>query len=290
LDTGTLGVWYYFDLLTSRQAADAAKRIEDLGYGTLWIPESMGRNPFAHAAWLLANTTRLNVATGIASIYNREPGVALSGQNTLAEQSDDRFLLGLGVSHQPFVEGVRKREYGPPLASMRQYLQAMDASPYMATAPAIKPRRVIAALGPKMLALARDACDGAHPYSVTPAHTATARAILGPDKWLCVEQKVIVETDPVIARGVARAAIQRHLALPNYRNSWLTMGMDEADFNDGGSDRFIDAIFAWGSAATVKARISEHMRAGASHVCLHPVNPNGKLGDPDWAALTSLAG
>ena len=99
MDTGTLGVWYYFDLLTSRQAADAAKRIEDLGYGTLWIPESMGRNPFAHAAWLLANTTRLNVATGIASIYNREPGVALSGQNTLAEQSDDRFLLGLGVSH-----------------------------------------------------------------------------------------------------------------------------------------------------------------------------------------------
>lgn len=289
MKTGTLGVWYYLDLLTSRQAADAARRIEDLGYGTLWMPESLGRNPFAHAAWLLANTTSLNVATGIASIYHREPGVTLAGQNTLAEQSDDRFLLGLGVSHQPFVEGIRKREYGPPLASMRQYLRAMDESPYGATLPAIKPRRVIAALGPKMLALARDACDGAHPYSTTPAHTATARAILGPDKWLCVEQKVIVETDPAIARGVARAAIQRHLGLANYRNSWLSMGMETADFNDGGSDRFIDSIFAWGSADQVKARIQAHLAAGASHVCLHPVNPNGKLGDLDWAALQALA-
>ena len=132
MDTGKLGVWYFTETMAAAAAAEAAQRIEALGYGTLWIPETTGRSPVAHAAWLLANTRTLNIATGIANIYHREPGVTLSAQNTLAEQSGDRFLLGMGVSHAPLVEGVRGLKYGPPVATMKKYLQGMDASPYTA--------------------------------------------------------------------------------------------------------------------------------------------------------------
>jgi len=289
MDLGKLGVWYFTDAMTSVDAAKTAQRIEALGYSALWIPETVGRHPLAHAAWLLSQTTDLVVATGIASIYHREPGVTLAAQNTLAEQSGDRFLLGLGVSHAPMVEGVRGLNYGKPLSTMRDYLAKMDVSPYTATPPATKPPRVIAALGPKMLELARDQCDGAHPYFSSPDHTAFARDILGPEKWLCVEQKVILETDPSRARELARGVAKIYTGLPNYRNNWLRMGMDEADFENGGSDKFIDATFAWGSASAIKARLQEHFDAGASHVCIQPVNPNGQFGDLHWDGLEELA-
>lgn len=288
MDTGRLGVWYFTETMSARQAAEAAQRIEQLGYGTLWIPETTGRNPMAHAAWLLANTQRLNVATGIANIYHREPGVTVAAQNTLAEQSGGRFLLGMGVSHKPLVEGVRGLEYGPPVKTMRTYLDAMDQAPYSAVAPAEKPKRVIAALGPKMLETARDRCDGAHPYFTSPEHTAMAREILGPEKMLCVEQKVILETDPAKARELARGIAQIYIGLPNYRNNWLRMGLTEDDLAGTGSDRFVDTTFAWGTADAVKARIREHFDAGASHVCLQPVNPNGVFGDLHWEALEAL--
>jgi probable F420-dependent oxidoreductase len=238
---------------------------------------------------LLSNTERLNIATGIASIYHREPGVTLAGQNSLAEQSGDRFLLGLGVSHKPMVEGVRGLDYGPPVATMRHYLEGMDASPYSGKAPATKPKRVIAALGPKMLELARDACDGAHPYFSSPEHTAMARQILGPDSWLCVEQKVIVESDPSKARELARGVAQMYIGLPNYRNNWLRMGLSEADLEGTGSDKFVDATFAWGSEDDIRKRLQEHLDAGADHVCIQPVNPNGKFGELHWEALEALA-
>ena len=196
MDLSTPGVWFFTDRLPAKAAAETAKRIEDLGYSALWIPETLGRNPFAHAAWLLANTERLVVATGIANIYHREPGVTAQGQKTLAEQSDNRFLLGLGVSHKPLVEGLRGLTYGKPVATMRDYLAKMAASPYSAIEPSERPPLVIAALGPKMLELSRDETDGAHPYFTSPDHTRMARGILGPDKWLCVEQKVVMETDP----------------------------------------------------------------------------------------------
>ena len=126
MDTGKLGVWYFFDGLSSVEAAAAAQRIESLGYGTLWLPETVGRSPVVLASWLLGNTTKLNIATGIMNIYPREPGVTMGAQKSLAEQSDGRFLLGMGVSHKPLVEGVRGLEYGPPVATMRQYLEAMN--------------------------------------------------------------------------------------------------------------------------------------------------------------------
>ena len=291
MDLSKTGVWYFMDGMSAMDAANAAQRIEALGYSALWIPEAMGRDPFAHAAWLLANTARLVVATGIASIYHREPGVTLAAQHTLAEQSANRFLLGLGVSHKPIVEGVRGLAYGKPVATMRAYLQKMDAAPYAgpkADDAEAAPPRVIAALGPKMLELARDACQGAHPYFTSPAHTAMARQTMGPDAWLCVEQKVVLEEDAAKARQAARQTAQIYLGLPNYRNNWLRMGLAEEDLADGGTDAFIDATFAWGDADAIKARIQEHYDAGASHVCIQPVNPDGSR-NLHWAALEALA-
>jgi probable F420-dependent oxidoreductase len=241
-----------------------------------------------HASWLLASTQKLVVATGIANIYHREPGVMLAGQMTLAEQSNDRFVLGMGVSHKPLVEGVRGLEYGPPVATMRKYLDGMASAPYQGIRPAAAPPTVIAALGPKMLELAREKCAGAHPYFTSPDHTARAREILGPERWLCVEQKVILESDPTRARELARPVARIYTGLPNYRNNWLRMGLEESDFENGGTDRFIDTTFAWGSVDQIRARIQEHFDAGASHVCIQPVNPNGQFGDLHWEALEAL--
>jgi probable F420-dependent oxidoreductase len=288
MDVGKLGVWYFLDRLSSPDAAEAARRIEALGYSALWIPETVGKNPMVLASWLLANTEKLIVATGIVNIYHREPGVTMAAQKTLAEQSGGRFLLGMGVSHKPLVEGVRGLQYGPPVATMRSYLDKMAASPYSGVAPAEDPPTVIAALGPKMLELAATQCQGAHPYFTSPDHTKMAREIMGPDAWLCVEQKVIMQTDPAKARELAKPVAGIYQGLPNYRNNWLRMGLTEDDI-DTLSDKFIDTTFAWGSAADIQARIQEHMDAGASHVCIQPVNPSGVMGDLDWACLEALA-
>jgi probable F420-dependent oxidoreductase len=286
---GKLGVWYFFDGLPAQEAAAAAQRIEKLGYSALWIPETVGRNPLVHASWLLANTSTLTLATGIANIYHREPGVTLAGQNTLAEQSGNRFLLGMGVSHKPLVEGVRGLDYGPPVKTMRTYLEAMKTAPYQGVPPSEPPKTVIAALGPKMLELAASHCAGAHPYFTSPEHTAMARKIMGPEPMLCVEQKVILESDPDKARTLARPVASIYSGLPNYRNNWLRMGLEDKDFENGGSDRFIDTTFAWGTVEAIKDRIQQHFDAGATHVCIQPVNPNGQFGDLHWGALEALA-
>lgn len=288
MNLGKMGVWYFFDGAPAAAAAAAAKRIEDIGYSTLWIPETVGRNALVHASWLLANTETLNLATGIANIYNREPGVSMQAQMTLAEQSGNRFMLGLGVSHKPLVEGVRGLDYGPPVKTMRTYLEAMKASPYQGIAPSEPAPTVIAALGPKMLELAASACAGAHPYFSSPEHTAMARKIMGEGPLLCVEQKVILEADADKARALARPVASIYTGLPNYRNNWLRMGLNESDFEDGGSDRFIDTTFAWGTTEAIKDRIQQHFDAGADHVCIQPVNPNGKFGDLHWEALEAL--
>ena len=288
MELGQLGVWYFFDGLSSPAAAEAAKRIESLGYGTLWLPETVGKSPVATASWVLSQTETLNVATGIINIYHREPGVTLALQNSLCEQSGGRFLLGMGVSHKPLVEGVRGLNYGPPVATMRAYLKKMAEAPYTAVMPEAAPKTVIAALGPKMLELAASETAGAHPYFSSPDHTAMAREIMGPDAWLCPEQKVILESDPTKARELARPVAGIYQNLPNYRNNWLRMGLTEDDINQL-SDKFIDTTFAWGSAETIKARIQAHLDAGANHVCIQPVNPNGQFGDLHWEALEALA-
>ena len=282
---GKRAVWAGLDGYTAKEAAAFARRIEEWGYGTLWIPEGLGREPLSLAAWLLANTERLTVATGITNIYGRDARTAKVAQLALNEQSGGRFLLGLGVSHKPFVEGFRGHVYGKPIAAMTGYLDAMAQVQYMAPQPAEPPKTVIAALGPKMLEVARDKADGAHPYFVTPEHTAEARRILGPGKLLCPEQMVLLEADPAKAREQARKAIPIYLGAANYRNNLLRLGFTEADMDGGGSDRLVDAIVAWGDAAAINARIEEHLDAGADQVCIQALGRDGKA---DEAALNAL--
>jgi probable F420-dependent oxidoreductase len=284
---GPLGVWFHTEASSAGEAAEFAARLEALGYGALWLPETLGRDPFAHIAFLAEQTSTLTLATGIANIHHRHPGAMRQAQLTLAEQSGDRFLLGLGVSHAPLVEGLRNLPYDKPLTTMRTYLEAMDESPYLAPAPTEPPARVLAALGPKMLELAGTAADGAHPYWTTPEHTATAREILGPDKMLCVEQKIVLTTDAAAARAAARNALSMYAGLPNYANNWFRLGFTEADVADGGSDRLVDGLVAWGDEEAVRARIADHHAAGADHVCVQPLDPAGG-GDADWAALELL--
>lgn len=282
-----IGIWTWWDGLSARESAEFAQRVESLGYTTAWIPEATGSHPFALAAHLAAATSTLNFATGIANIYGRDAVTTRAAQMTLGALTGGRFILGLGVSHAPLVEGVRGHDYSRPLSTMRTYLEAMRAAPYSGPAPAEEPPILLAALREKMLGLARDAASGAHPYFTTPEHTERARAILGSDKLLAPEQKVLLETDPTRAREVARDHMAGYLRLPNYRNNLLTLGFDEDDL-DNASDRLVDAIVAWGDPSTIQTRIQAHLEAGANHVCIQPLRPDGQRG-PHLEAVESLA-
>jgi probable F420-dependent oxidoreductase len=285
---GKLGVWGSTEGFSAVDAAAFAKRVEAWGYGALWIPEAVGRNVLVHASWLLANTTSLVIATGIANIYARDAAAMASAQLALAEQSGGRFLLGLGVSHIPLVEGVRGHVFEKPIGKMRRYLQDMAKVTYISPRPAEKPLTVIAALGPQMLALTAELADGAHPYNVTPEHTAQARAALGPGKLLCPEQKVLLQTDPAAARAAARRNLAVYLPLPNYRNNMARLGFTESDFASGGSDRLMDAIVAWGDEAAIRKRIQAHWDAGADHVCIQAIPQDGDSGKPPDEKLLAL--
>ncbi len=285
---GRLGVWTWVDGMAPEEAAAFARRLEDWGYSALWIPEAVGANPFAVHGWLAAHTERLVLATGIASIYARDAMAMRAARDTLAALSGGRFLLGLGVSHAPMVSGLRGHEYGKPVSTMRAYLEAMEKCVYTGPAPPEPAPVVLAALRPKMLALSSESTRGAHPYNVTPEHTARAREILGPDAWLCPEQKVLLETDPSTARATARTALRFYMDLPNYRNNWKWLGFDDADLADGGSDRLIDALVAWGDEKALAERIKAHHDAGADHVCIQAIPPDGSPG-ADERVLEALA-
>jgi probable F420-dependent oxidoreductase len=280
-----LGAWAATDHLSAANAANFARRIEAWGYGALWIPEALGREVFSASAWLLANTSALIVASGIANIYARDPLASAAAQKGLNEQSGGRFLLGLGVSHVPLVE-VRKHAYGKPLATMRAYLRGMAEADYRGIAPPAPPKTVLAALGPKMLELSAELADGAHPYNVPPEHTRQARRILGAGKLLCVEQAAILETNAADARSIARRFLAFYFGLPNYVDNWRRLGFTDPDFAGGGSDRLIDAIIAWGDEKAIRARIEEHWQAGADHVCVQAVGPTLL---PDERLLALLA-
>jgi probable F420-dependent oxidoreductase len=285
---GRLGVWAAMDTMTAAEGAAFVKRVESWGYAALWMPESRGRDVMVHSSWLLANTTKLIVAPGIANIYARDAMAMANGQRALAEQSGGRFLLGLGVSHVPSVEGVRGHVYGKPIATMRNYLNAMKAAPYGAPEPAEKPLTVLAALGPRMLALSASDADGAHPYNVTPEHTHEARQIMGPGKLLCPEVWVLLETDAAKARAAGRQALANYLRLDNYLNNWRRLGFTDADLAGGGSDRLIDETVAWGDEDKIRRRLQQHWDAGADHICIQAIAPDGSR-KPDEKALALLA-
>lgn len=288
IDISTPGVWFFTETMSADEAGAFAARIEELGYSTLWLPETTGRDPFAHIAHLAHFTESLRFATGIANIHHRHPGVMKQAAATLAEQTGGRFLLGLGVSHAPLVEGLRQLDYSKPLAAMRQYLEAMEASPTSVPPTDPPPQTVLAALGPKMLAMSAELGDGAHPYWTTPEHTAQAREILGPDKLLLVEQKICLSTDPEVARTAADNALGLYASLPNYVNNWKRLGFTQEEI-DGRAERFVDAVVVWGDIDTVRAGVQAHYDAGATHVCIQPLHPDGSFGNPDWEALEALA-
>jgi len=289
MELGKLGVWIGMDGMSAPAAAAFAKRVEERGYGALWIPEGRGRNALVLSSWLLSHTQKLIVATGIANIYARDAVAMASGQRALAEQSAGRFLLGVGVSHRPMVEGVRGHAYGKPVATMRGYLRAMREAPYGAPQPAERPLTVVAALGPRMMALSGELADGAHPYNTTADHTAQARAILCPGKLLCPEVWVLLETDRTKARSAARQALSRYLQLENYVNGWHRQGFGDDDLAGGGSDRFLDAMVAWGDESAIRARIQQHWDAGADHVCIQPIGPHGSRDATGELVLDLLA-
>lgn len=287
MNTGKLGAWFFTDTLTAVQAADFARQVEAWGYGALWIPEAGGRNSLVHSAWLLSQTQRLVIATGIANIYARDAQATVAARQALDEQSGGRFLLGLGVSHAPLVERLRGHRYERPWSAMRDYLEKMERASYQAPPPSQSGELVLAALGPRMLELSRDKTDGAHPYNVTPAHTAEARRILGPNKRLYVEHKVMLETDPQRARGVARQVLDLYLKLPNYRNNWFRLGFSEEEV-DRCADRFLDAMVAWGDIEAIADQVRAHWEAGADHVCVQPLSSRDPR-QPDLKVLEQLA-
>ena len=299
MELGKLGLWCAMDGVPLSQQIEVAQRLESLGYSALWLPMTIRHDTLITASALLDHTERLVLATGIATIYERAPAVMVAGQRSLHEQSGGRFLLGLGVSHGPIVEAVYRRAYEPPLTAMRRYLDEMDAGisfgmgegdaggappPGRGELP-----RVLAAMGPRMLELARDRALGSHPYFMPPEHTARARELLGPDALLCPEVKVVFDTDAARARDRARAAGATNIQLPNYQNNWKRFGFEDADFADGGSDRLIDATVARGDEEAIRAFLARHFDAGATHVCIHSVGEGPMGGPPDWKVLELLA-
>lgn len=269
-DGFTLGIWSaqlrYGDPASA--AADGAE-LEALGYHTLWIPD-VGGPVFEALDRLLDATATITIATGILNVWKHEPREVAAWWRTLTDDQRERVFLGLGISHGPFIGEAWTR----PLATMTAYLDALDDGGVPSE------RRCLAALGPRMLALSAARSAGAHPYLVTPEHTALARAALG-DTGLFVEQGAVFEEDPEIARGIARAALEIYCGLPNYVNNWKRLGFTDDDVSSR-SDRLVDGLIAWGDAAAIRDRVDAHRAAGADHVCIQVLNPDPHEG---WRAL-----
>jgi probable F420-dependent oxidoreductase len=289
IDIGTYGIWTAaLDLQPSSVARECAAELEELGYGAVWIPETVFREPFVHASFLLEATGTLKVATGIVNRYGRDALTCNAAMQTLNEAHPGRFLLGLGVSHAHLVAGVRKHAYERPYSGMVEYLDQMARARFFAPTGDPPAQMVLAALGPRMLRLAAERTAGAHPYFVPPEHTVRAREIMGPDPLLAVEQMVLFETDPQRARTIARSHMAIYTGLPNYANNLRRLGFDEEDLAEGGSDRLVDAIVAWGTMDDALARVRDHLDAGADHVCIQVLDENmAHLPRTEWRELAA---
>jgi probable F420-dependent oxidoreductase len=283
---GRVGLWTrHLDIQPADQLRTTVVELEKLGWRSLWAWEVFGREALTNAGLLLCATQQLTVGTGIANIWARDPIAMAAAQRTLTEAYPGRFVLGIGVSHAPIVD-ARGHRYERPLERMRAYLDAMDAAPWQGPPLPEEPARVLAALGPRMLELAAERAAGALTYNATPEATAWARSILGSGPLLAVEQAVAVEEDPAEARRIGREYIAVYLTLPNYVRAWERAGFGPEDHADGGSDRLVDAMVAWGSPEAIADRVRAHLDAGADHVCLQVLeaDPNG-LPIGGWRAL-----
>lgn len=291
VDIGRVGLWTsLLDLQPTSRVRELAQELEAMGWPCLWRPESTGRDALVSSAQMLEATSTLRIATGIAQIHARHPHTTAAAQKTLAEASGDRFLLGLGVSHAPLVEGVKKLEYRTPYRDMVAYLEAMATAPFNALGPAGPPATVLAALGPRMLKLAATATQGAHPYFVPPEHTAQARDVMGTGALLAPEQMVVIDADLGRARELARSQMARYLQLPNYTNNLLRLGFTAEDVA-GPSDKLVDAIVACGPLEVAVERVEAHHAAGADHVCVQVLVADGQqLPMAEWRELAQAFG
>ncbi len=259
---GRVGIWSGAFWAEHEEAQRAASELERLGYGALWFPN--GPRMLDRVRELLDATSRVVVATGILNIWTHPAEQVAAQHHALAEKHPRRFLLGLGVSHAHLVDREQAGRYRKPVERMLTYLDALDAAPTV-----VPPsERILAALGPRMLAIARTRSAGAHPYLVTVEHTRQTRAALGVGPLLAPEQAVVLSTDPAQARRIARIHLSRYMQAPNYVNNWLRLGFTQDDVANGGSDRLVDALVAWGDLDAIRARIAAHFEAGADHVCL----------------------
>ncbi len=264
-------------------STEAAAELDELGYRALWLPD-VGGDLFATCAALLAATERCVVATGILNLWLHEASETAERFHALTTEHGPRLLIGIGVSHQALVEGTQVGTYERPYSRMVAYLDELDAQPR----PLPRSARVLAALGPRMIRLAGARAAGTHPYLGTPDLTRRTREALGPGPLIAPEQAVVLQTDPDAARATARAHLAGYLGLPNYARSIMRAGFDEADLADGGSDRLVDRLVAWGDEAAIAARIAEHRDAGADHVCLQVLSDD-RIGLPreDWRRLAA---
>jgi len=264
------------------EAATLAAELEALGYSALWIPD-IGGDLFGPLGNLLGATTTATIATGILNVWMHTPEEAAAEHARLHAEHGPRFLCGIGISHRPLIDHANEPgTYRKPLETMAAYLDGLDAAP----TPLAPQDRVIAALGPKMLELARTRTAGTHPYLVTPELTHNARAGIGLDGLVASEQGVVLETAPTRAREIARQHLATYLNLPNYSNNWKRQGFTDSDLADGGSDRLVDALVVWGDEATIAARVQEHRDAGADHVCIQVLTDNlGAFPADQWRAL-----
>lgn len=278
---GRIGIWS-MELRGGEpgQAADAAAELDDLGFGAVWVPGVLDGDLLNDVSRLLAATHRITIATGILNIWKHDARDVSAWWHSLPDSHKSRLLLGLGVSHGAMIGAA----YGKPLGAMTNYLDQLSKRGVPAD------RICLAALGPKMLQLARERTAGAHPYLVTPKHTVIARAALGPDALLAPEQGVVLETDAARARDIARRYVQGYGALANYANSWRRLGFSEEDLA-GPSDRLVDALFAWGGMDKIADRVNAHLDAGADHVCLQVVGAHHAPGvdviRPAWRKLAA---
>jgi probable F420-dependent oxidoreductase len=275
---GRVGVWSFaFDRNPVAVEQEAVAELEELGFPALWIPEGLGsKDALTHASMLLAGGRRIVVATGIASIWARDPVAMANGARTLADAYPGRFVLGIGVSHRTSVDRRGAFTYRRPLTRMRSYLDSMDAARYPVRDGAEPPPRVLAALGPGMLRLSAERAAGAHPYFVPVEHTALSRETLGSDPLLAPEQAVVLETDADRARSIAREYMGHYLKLENYARNLMRLGWAEEDIT-GASDALVDAIVGWGDVDAIRRRVREHLDAGADHVSVQPLTEEARI-------------
>ena len=285
---GRVGVWSFaLQRLTAADEGAGIREYERLGYSSVWIPESLGsKEVFAHAGILLRATERAIVAPGIASIYARDPMAMANGARALGDAYPGRFVLGIGVSHAPSVH-MRGGSYGKPIETMTAYLDAMAGAAYAGPDLAEPVPLVLAALGPRMLELAAERADGAHPYFVPVEHTPMARKTLGAEPCLAVEMTAVLSTEADAARRIGRGFARHYLALPNYANNLRRLGWSDDDVANDGSDRLIDAVIAWGDVDAIVGRVRAHLARGADHVCIQLRAESSA--DPALAGYAELA-